>query len=312
MNPMSAWAIALGISLGLGLWSIAATLPRLSGPSLADRVAPYIVDVSEHARVHTDRRRSDPLPILGAMFAPLAARLVAGLSVFAGGNAGVQRRIDQARLDLTVAQFRYEQLLVVLVAGGIGAAVSAAALANATLPAAVALLLPLLFGISGAIARDVLLQRRARARASRITEELPTVLEFLSLTLSAGEGILDSLKRVARVGTGELSAEFRRVVDDVATGVPLATALSGCSRRVDVPALGRAIEQLSVALERGAPLADVLRAQAQDARSESKRMLLESAGRKEVAMLVPLVFFILPLSVAFAIYPGVFVLQAGF
>jgi len=65
-------------------------------------------------------------------------------------------------------------------------------------------------------------------------------------------------------------------------------------------------------LERGTPLAEVLRAQAQDARDEAKRELLEVAGKKEVAMLVPLVFLILPITVIFAIFPGIAVLQMGF
>jgi tight adherence protein C len=56
----------------------------------------------------------------------------------------------------------------------------------------------------------------------------------------------------------------------------------------------------------------VLQAQAQDAREESKRELLELAGKKEVAMLFPLVFLILPITIAFAIFPGIFVLQVGF
>ena len=51
---------------------------------------------------------------------------------------------------------------------------------------------------------------------------------------------------------------------------------------------------------------------AQDAREESKRALLEAAGRKEVAMLVPLVFLILPVTVLVAIWPGVLVLRMGF
>ena len=37
--------------------------------------------------------------------------------------------------------------------------------------------------------------------------------------------------------------------------------------------------------------------------------MLETAGRKEVAMLVPLVFLILPVTVAFAVWPGIVVLQ---
>jgi tight adherence protein C len=41
-----------------------------------------------------------------------------------------------------------------------------------------------------------------------------------------------------------------------------------------------------VALERGTPLAEVLRAQAADVREAGKRRLLESGGRKEIAMMV--------------------------
>jgi tight adherence protein C len=66
------------------------------------------------------------------------------------------------------------------------------------------------------------------------------------------------------------------------------------------------------ALERGTPLAEVLRAQAHDARGVAKRELMESGGKKEVMMLVPLVFLILPLTIVFAIFPGIFVLRSGF
>jgi len=65
------------------------------------------------------------------------------------------------------------------------------------------------------------------------------------------------------------------------------------------------------ALDRGTPIVEVLRAQAQDSRDEAKRQLLELAGKKEVAMLVPVVFLILPITIAFAIFPGILVLQMG-
>jgi tight adherence protein C len=66
------------------------------------------------------------------------------------------------------------------------------------------------------------------------------------------------------------------------------------------------------ALDRGTPLSEVLRAQAQDSREDTKRALLEAAGRKEVTMLIPLVFLILPTTVLFAVWPGIVVLQTGF
>jgi tight adherence protein C len=59
-------------------------------------------------------------------------------------------------------------------------------------------------------------------------------------------------------------------------------------------------------------LADVLRAQAADVRDSAKRELMEAAGRKEIAMMVPLVFGVLPLTVIFAVYPGLATLDLGF
>jgi tight adherence protein C len=61
---------------------------------------------------------------------------------------------------------------------------------------------------------------------------------------------------------------------------------------------------MSVAIERGTPLADVLRAQAVDVREAGKRALLEAGGRKEIAMIVPVVFLVLPVTVLFALFPG--------
>jgi tight adherence protein C len=64
-----------------------------------------------------------------------------------------------------------------------------------------------------------------------------------------------------------------------------------------------------MALERGTPLAEVLRAQAHDSRAEAGRMLLILAGKKETAMMIPVVFLILPVIVAVALYPGLVALN---
>ena len=66
-----------------------------------------------------------------------------------------------------------------------------------------------------------------------------------------------------------------------------------------------------MAVERGTPLADVLRAQAQDVREEGRRALMETGGRKEVLMMVPVVFLILPVTVVFAVFPSMVVLRVG-
>ncbi len=137
------------------------------------------------------------------------------------------------------------------------------------------------------------------------------MLEFLTLSLSAGEGILDALRRVSRISRGELSRELASVTADVATGMPLADTLLRLSDALELPPFTRCVEQIAGALERGTPLVEVLRAQAQDVRDDAKRELLEVAGKKEVAMLVPLVFLILPVTIVFAVFPATLVLRMG-
>ena len=71
------------------------------------------------------------------------------------------------------------------------------------------------------------------------------------------------------------------------------------------PALARFVDGIVVAVERGTPLAEVLRAQAQDVREERASRGHGAGGRrKEIAMMVPVVFLVLPVTVVFAVYPG--------
>jgi tight adherence protein C len=91
--------------------------------------------------------------------------------------------------------------------------------------------------------------------------------------------------------------------------VPLAAALARLADDLRVPSLTRCLAHVVGALDRGSPLAELLRVQAVDAREESRRALLESSGKKEITMLLPLVFLILPVTVAFAVWPGFVVLQ---
>ncbi len=307
-----ALAVVLGIVLGLGLWTLAGLAPRLGASRLAERVAPYLLDVSAEARALRGRRAGEPGSALAAFAAPILARAGLGLARALGSETVVTRRLRQAGSGTTVAGFRARQLvwtaggalaglLLVLVAGRAAAVSPAVGAVLATAAAASGLMLP-----------ERMLARRAGIRMRRIAAELPTVLEFLSLALSAGETVRHALRRVARVGTGELAGEIDRVMTDVDVGVPLTDALVRCASELELPALSRAVEQLVTALDRGSPLVEVFRAQAQDARDDAKRALLESAGRKEVAMLVPLVFLILPVTVVFALFPATLVLELGF
>lgn len=297
-------AILLGGALAAGVLLLLAAFPRWRAVSLTARIAPHLRDVADLG--DPGERLPWRMPAGGTW----AGRVKGVFGLFGGGDAGVALRMAQAGLPGGPARFRSRQLVWVVVGLGAGAAatVSLVLLGRLSPPAA---LLPLITAAIAGACCDALLGARARARVSRLAEELPTVLEFLALCLSAGEGLPDAIRRVGAAGSGELSAELRGVILEVNTGSSLADALAECARRLQIPALTRATDQIVAALERGAPLAAVLQAQASDAREETKRGLIEQAGRKEILMLLPLVFLILPLSVLFAVFPGVFILRLG-
>ena len=308
VTPMVAFALTLGALLGVGLCLVAAAVPRFGQRGLAARVAPYLVDVSEEARRLV---RGEDIRV-GAVAAPALAVGRAALDRLLGGRETVAWRLSAAGSPRTVEAHRSQQVLA-LAAGALAGGVAAAVLAPGALsPAAVASGLPLVGAVGGVAAVDALLAHRARTRLARMAAELPTVLEFALLTLSAGESISDALRRVSRIGSGEVSRELGAAMGEVDAGIPLAAALDRLSRDLRLPALTRALDHLVAGLERGAPLVEVLRAQAEDCREEARRRLLESAGRREVLMLVPLVFLILPVTIAIAVFPGLVVLQTGF
>ncbi len=134
--------------------------------------------------------------------------------------------------------------------------------------------------------------------------EFPTVAELLALAVGAGEGAVGALDRVCRLSQGELADELRRALADARAGANLPTALQGLADRSGLASLRRFVDGVVIAVQRGTPLADVLRAQAQDVREEGRRTLMEAGGRKEIAMMVPVVFLILPVTVLFAVFPG--------
>ena len=141
-------------------------------------------------------------------------------------------------------------------------------------------------------------------REEVLLAEFPVVAELLALAVTAGESPAAAIARVARLSGGELAGDLSDALGRARAGIPLTEALQQVADRTSLDALARFIDGLLVALERGTPLAEVLRAQAADVREAGKRRLLEAGGRKEIAMMVPVVFLVLPVTVLFALFPG--------
>lgn len=286
---------ALLATFGLALFATGVTLPRRT--RLAARVEPYLNGL--HGRpsglLHRGPRSRDSFirielalrKILPYRYEDVRARLIA---------AGDDRRPEE---------FRVEQLLWALASMvSVVTAFSLLALSVGGIDPRGIGLLALVSAGTGFLGRDWWLGRQVSARRALIASELPVALDLVALAVMAGESVPAAFERIAaRLGAG-IGTEFRAVIADIRAGSSVVEAVEGLSSRISDPALARFVDAICTGIERGSPLAEVLRGQADDARDGRRRHLLELGGKKEVLMLVPVVFLIMPVVVVFALFPA--------
>lgn len=280
----------LGLLAAAGLSLTLSRVPTWRRPTLDDRLAPYLRDSARPSRLLSNNRALTPFPTLERIIAPVLGDAVHVLERVLGGAASARHRLEQAGRGMTLDEFRAEQILW----GGAGLlagiAVSLAVAANSGVRPVHSLILCLAATASGVLVRDRWLSREVARREERMLAEFPTIAELLALAVAAGEGAIGALERVTTISRGELARELGRALAEARAGASLVQALQGIATRTSLAPLARFVDGVAVAVERGTPLADVLRAQAVDVREAGKRSLLEAGGRKEIAMMVPAIF----------------------
>ncbi|GAA2030576.1 type II secretion system F family protein [Yaniella flava] len=302
-------AIGLASIGGIGLTMLAMVALRFNKPTLVQRVAPQM---RGPARTHqTEPQSLTALGTLSTITAPIIQSGVNQLNRLNLGNIQLNARLAQAGSRLNIADYRAQQLVMAVAAAAVATAGCIWAAINHALHPLLGLVLVLTATILAFFARDNLLTTQINRRRAKILAEFPTIAELLALSVAAGDSARGALERVATTANGELAYEFSIVLADIRSGDGLTTALKACSDRLQLNPVERFIAGLTVAHERGTPLATVLHAQATDVRELTKRELLEVAGKKEIGMLVPLIFGVLPLTVVFAVFPGLSLLNIG-
>ncbi|MGB9377647.1 MAG: type II secretion system F family protein [Mycobacteriales bacterium] len=296
----------LGLAAAGGLILAVLASPPMRRPRLEQRLAPYLRDEPASSRLLSGGDPlSTPFGLVTRLLGPVLGRAVSVLESTVGGARSVRRRLAALGSQQTVEDFRVEQ--VVWAATGLLAGVVVSALFSLALHRVNVVSIALLCAaglVGGVLACDWWLSARLRRREQAILAEFPVVAELLALAVGAGEGPVAAIERVCRLSSGELARELQTALAAARAGAPFLQALQEVSDRATVEPLSRFVDGVIIAIERGTPLADVLRAQAGDVRESGKRALLESGGRREIAMMVPVVFLVLPVTVVFALFPG--------
>lgn len=124
---------------------------------------------------------------------------------------------------------------------------------------------------------------------------MPTLIDVVTLGLSAGLSFDSSLELYCTRFDNALSREFSRAMLSWQVGIEdRRTALEGMAERLGSPAIGRFADAVTEALAFGTPLASVLEHQAGALRDEHRRSLEEQIEKAPVRMLIPLGTLIVP------------------
>ena len=146
--------------------------------------------------------------------------------------------------------------------------------------------------------------RKQKVKSVEIEREFPSVIQIMAVLTSAGLSPVRAIQAIATSSSTLLAHEFLVVVADIQRGYSMVSALEAFALRVKTPTARRFSMTVAIALDRGSPIASTLIEQARDITLSSKNRLQREAGRREVMLMIPVVFLIMPISVLFALWPS--------
>lgn len=149
------------------------------------------------------------------------------------------------------------------------------------------------------------LKRRMAQRRKQITLALPDALDMLTVCIDAGMGLESAFMRIGQLWDNALAHEFRRAVMEMGVGISWPEAMRNLVYRTDVPDLSSLVAVLLQADQLGFSIGDTLHAQSDQLRVRRRQRAQEAARAAPLKMLFPMVFFILPATLAVVIGPAI-------
>lgn len=148
------------------------------------------------------------------------------------------------------------------------------------------------------------LNRKIRKRRYEAKVSLSDFSMLFSVALDAGADVRTAIREAARIVGGPIKEEVDRALAEEATGLTLVDALLRMTDRLDVEELRVLVRAVVQSYRYGSPLADVMREAADRLRSTRRFEIMEAAGRLQVVLIFPVLFFILIPSVFVVMYPA--------
>jgi len=156
-------------------------------------------------------------------------------------------------------------------------------------------ILVLLVAPWGYVYPDLWMNRVVANRRRKMHRDLPFYLDVVTMSVEAGANLTGGLTQaVSKAGDSPLRHEFNRALRDIRAGKTRAEALRAMSDRAGSKSLTSVISGMIQAERSGSSLGPVLRAQANQLRTNRFTLAEKRAMEAPVRLLAPLVLFIFP------------------
>jgi tight adherence protein C len=151
---------------------------------------------------------------------------------------------------------------------------------------------------------DLWLNSRAKERQNQIERDLPDILDQTVIALESGLSFEAALARISENGTGPLSEEFKRTLQDMRLGMSRRGAYQALADRTTVEDVKRFCKQVVQAEEFGVSMATVVRNRAKDMRVKRRYRAEEMAQKIPVKIIFPLAVCFMPVLFILVLYPS--------
>ena len=228
-----------------------------------------------------------------------------------GQRARIERIIKHAGMDQS---WKAEHVMAVyclaFIAGSAMGGATALMVFQATIASAI--LIVVLAGMAAAILAHLQLRDRVLSRQRAILRMFPFLLDMTTLCVEAGLNLQGALNQAARHGPeGPLRHEIEHALADMRAGVARIDSLRRMAQRIGLTSVDQLVAALSQAEQLGMSLGPLLRAQAEQQRTERFLRAEKLALQAPVKMLIPMVLCIFPCTFLVIGFPIVTKLTQG-
>lgn len=230
-------------------------------------------------------------PMIRMLSAKLEKMLPRSLSAEGGRkklqNSRLKIMLHRAGMGSSVSEYTFLRFFVTVASAGIFAAIFRGTDIKAWMGA--------LFGAYfGYVFMRVQLVVRMKSRRKEMEQQLPDILDLLSINVEAGLGFEQALLHVIHHFDGALVDELNIAYREMTMGRPRRDALVLFSERCGLEDVKSFVSAIIQAEQLGISIKNVLRSQAAAMRASRRNRIQEKAMKISVKILLPMVIFIFP------------------